>query len=294
MSATRFGQLSLWCLIACGVYYTLKVQIEPRTLEHILSPAALLPAEIWQSESIFSIFKIISICGLILWALNVYVPIVAVIGALGFTSVNAFSVTGQIYVRHQPHVINMLLIFYTLWALTRSKEQHAAPRFWGIGRVAPYPVWLYTLCVFYISTTYTFSGLTKILYSGLDWPNGVSLQLWCWGGAEYGNIARSLCLFDSRIAATLQAIVLLAESTCLLAYRFPRLRPLYGITLIGFHLSVEILFDLRFYGNIFADFIFFVAAPRVLGAQTFGLLLAKREEKSTAMMKRQTKGLRSQ
>lgn len=267
-SSSRYGQLSLWCLIATGIYYTLIAQIEPRAIEQIVSPAALLPAEIWQSDTIFLFLKILSIGGLLLWALNFSTPTMALLGTSGLTAVVACAVTGQIYVRHQPHVINMLLIFYAIWCLTRAGERQFAPRLWGFGRAAPYPEWLFALCVLYLSTTYTFSGLTKLMSSGLDWPNGISLQLWCLGGASDGNIARSLCLFDSRVAATLQAIVLFAESTCILAYRFPRLRPIYGLTLIGFHLSVELLFDFRFYGNICADFIFLVAGSQILRARS--------------------------
>ncbi len=262
MRGTIFGQVSLWAVIGAAMYYSVAATPEVRPALQAASVTALLPEELWQSPALFTALRCVAVVALLLWAANILLPFSACTAAIGFFLLISNAVAGQIYVRHQPHVVAMLLCVYAVWVLSRYREISAAPRLWCYGRAAPYPQWVYSVALFYLTSTYSFAGVSKLLGSGLNWANGTALQLWCYLSEGRGVLLRDLCLYDRSLAAALQAVVLFAELTCILCFFLPRLRRVYGAILLGFHLSVEWLFGLGFYGNILAGLLFLLLYPR--------------------------------
>lgn len=260
MNSERFGQLSTWILLGLGIYYAFDATLQPRPVLEVLSPIAFLPEKIWQDAQIFVMLRCLSIAFLLTWALNIAVPLSALAASTLLTVLLSVSVAGQVYVKHQPHVVNVLIVLYAFWYLARRNEIAASRRFWIFGRASPFPLRLYQLCAFYLCVSYMFAGLSKVLACGLAWANGTSLQLWCWLSQSHG-LVRDICLYDSRLAALLQSIVLIAELTCPIAYFVPRLRVVYGAILLGFHITVEVLFDFGFFGNILSVLLFLIISP---------------------------------
>jgi hypothetical protein len=242
----------LWGLIALAIYYCVAADFESGAPPSIaLSAAAYLPWHIVSARNFLLALKTVTIVLLALWAANRLLPWSAVIGSFGMFATMSVIVASQNYTHHENHTVSVLLVIYALREIFRQGS-----------RAADYPEWVYRLSLLYLTSCYTFSGITKILNCGVGWANGVSLQLWCREYASGPGIMRNLCLWDTSFAAAAQALVLFAETTAIAAFLFPGLRRFYGIVLISFHVSVELIFDYGFYGLIFSDLMFFLLYPR--------------------------------
>ncbi len=257
----RFGQLSLWILIAWGVHYLLAAQVFPREPYTALSIFSYLPLWLWPVGEGLIYLKLITLAGLLAWALNLVLVLSVPVALIGLTLVLSAAIAGQLYTVHDVHVVNTLLIFYGGWCLFRREERSRTARMYLVGRAAPYPLWLYRLSLFYLTVGYTYSGWTKLLQSGLPWANGVSLQLWCAGSSLRDSLPGALCLYDVRLSLIGQVIILFVESTCILAFLFSRARIFYGVTLLSFHLGVEVVLGLPFRGNCAAIFLLLILFP---------------------------------
>ena len=109
--------------------------------------------------------------------------------------------------------------------------------------------------VFYIGVSYTFSGIEKLYCSGLQWGDGRALMMWVDVHAtNRDNILFEAIVGSHLIAFVLQMTTLVAEAAGLLMLFVPGLRVILGIILVGFHVSIELLFGFGFYANIFLDF----------------------------------------
>lgn len=261
MKSSTFGQLSLWALLAAGLFYALQATLEPRAILHPFSITALLPGSWWQNPTLFLVLKTVSIAAILCWALHLYTPVSALLASGGLLLLLSNSIAGQIYARHQPYVPAVLLAIYAIWGVSRRAQIKSAPTLWRFGKAAHYPKWVYNLSLLYLTSTYSFAGLSKVIASGAGWVNGVSLQLWCWSGSQSLVPIRAICLYDRWIALGAQTLVLLTELTCVFCFFIHRLRRAYGLALIGFHLSVEVLFGFHFYGNIIAVGLFLMMYP---------------------------------
>jgi hypothetical protein len=124
-----------------------------------------------------------------------------------------------------------------------------------ISTVDPLPRWAFSLLLYYIAISYTFSGFMKIYQSGFGWADGKSLMMW----VDVNAISRDNLLFESLtssrpLATIMQLTTLIAELGAFLILLVPKARIPLGCLLVGFHVSVEFLMGLGFYGNIFIDF----------------------------------------
>ena len=81
------------------------------------------------------------------------------------------------------------------------------------------------------------------------------------------------------LASALQTTTLAAELFAIVILFAPRLRPVFGLVFVGFHMSIEILFGYGFFANIFLDtyiliVCFMVPEYRTTGFQFFRELLS--------------------
>ena len=144
----------------------------------------------------------------------------------------------------------------------------------------PLPGWCFMLLVYYIGISYTYSGLSKLYFSGFSWADGSSLMMWveAWAtGRE--NPLYELLTNHHWLARMLQTTTLVAELFAILMLFIPRLRPVLGLIFVGFHLSIELLFDFGFFANIFLDtyiliVCFVIPEYRIGGLQFFRELLS--------------------
>jgi hypothetical protein len=249
----RWGHNTLRGLLLLGVIYVRPLQqIGFGAREHALSIIGFLPESVLFDERVFVCFKTLFIAFATLWFFDLLVPQSAWIATVSLTVVLSLFLESRSYTLHQYQVLAMLLwvfcFWYQTWAVPRSPARAE------LARRAPtrMPRWVYALCLYYLCLTYSFSGMTKLLSSGIRWANGTSLQLWVllWGDPS-ASFAQ-LLLGDRRLAEAAQAATLFFESTAVLALFFPHWRRVTGIGLLGFHLTSETIFHLRFYPNIFA------------------------------------------
>ena len=188
-------------------------------------------------------------------------------------------VESQYFVRHQSHFCAMafVLLGAARFSGTRKSDdsnQSTKPV------VDPLPGWCFMLMVYYIGLSYTFSGIAKLCYSGIGWANGSSLMMWVESMASgRDNLLFDLLTNHHWLASALQTTTLAAELFAIVILLAPRLRPVFGLVFVGFHMSIEILFGYGFFANIFLDtyiliVCFMVPEYRTTGFQFFRELLS--------------------
>ena len=255
-SRPHYGMIVLWSLLSCAaaqcVYFELNWpnagsrgdRTGPATVFSFLPDALLLDRRAAVT------FGFVFAVGAVVWAVGRATPWAGWLASFSFTGVVALHSENATQLTHVAHLTNMLLLICAAWWHAYRQEIRTAlatGRFW----VEPtYPRWAYSLSVFSIGVFYGLSGLTKWRTSGADWANGVSLQLWAglWGNPD--SSWTRLILSDRRFAKTLQWAALVGETSGWLAIASSRLRPLVGITLIGFHIGQIAVFGWGFHANL--------------------------------------------
>lgn len=252
----ELGRLLLWFVLLVNAFYILQLPLYlPAPHEGVLTFAGIFPDEFVYSIKLYWTLRCVFFAGAAAWLMGVAVPLSCGIAVASFMLAAAQSLETQVYTTHIYHFSTNVMLVLAAWHSFLGVDRRALRR-------APLPGWVVETIAAYMLITYTYSGATKLFYNGLEWANGLSLQLWV---ARAGDINSSLTrwLMDSRLLAQLsQAAVLGAETISVAAIIVRPLRPLIGAVLFGFHLSVELLFDYGFYGNIGLVLIVLFAAPR--------------------------------
>lgn len=238
-------------------------QHPPGTRENCLSLLCFLPEAVIFNPRLFVALKLVFFASAVLWFLQRILPWSSTIAALSFTVLVSLSHDTNYYTPHLYHFENLYLLICATWQLLYRApiaESLRCGRFWNTPLV---PNWVNFLFLYYISLAYSFSGASKIFYSGLGWANGLSLQLWVKFLAEsrLDNPIVQLLVSERVIAFAAQLTTLIAEAFCWLALFSLRLRVLLGVLLLGFHLTSEFVFGLGFYGNILGIFSVMIVQP---------------------------------
>ena len=116
--------------------------------------------------------KLIMTVLLALWLFKRANRFVYALAPLVFILLMSSVVETHYFVRHQTNFCAMAFVVL------------GAARFFGSrpGRdfdaVDPLPAWAFMSLVFYIGISYTFSGIEKLYYSGLQWGDGRALMMW--------------------------------------------------------------------------------------------------------------------
>lgn len=257
-----FGVIVLFSTFALVLYYTGTLYLGPVTdRAQALTLVGFLPEDVLHSDIIFRSLKGIVFLGVLLWAFHIALPLSPWITLLAFTFIICQSIESKYYTYHMYHIVNVTLFVSTLWytfdCQTLKSKRNAAALLRGV-RV---PYFVFFVPIFYLAVSYTFSGLTKLYHSGLGWANGTSLQIWLLFYQDKSTWLGDLIISNKLLAKFLLSSTLFFESTAILAMLFTRLRPLYGLGLVGFHVGVEICLGFAFYGNIVCDLLFFVIYP---------------------------------
>lgn len=259
-----YGRRVLLVLLAITIYYAGQMEIYGTwgfEREHYLSVFGLLvPDALLASPAVAQLTRLLCLVSALAWALRLATPYSGWATALAFTVLASIATESLPYTRHQFNALNMLLFVFAAWEQLHGAQLKAEPEAAEPPRA--FPAWVYWTSVAYLALTYTFSGWTKLYYGGLAWANGTTLQLWVKVDA-LGRVPwlERLITEHRDLTAGLQWVVLLAEAGCLLALANPWARLAIGLVLVGFHSSVELLFDFNFWGNIFAVGLLFVVQP---------------------------------
>jgi hypothetical protein len=264
----RYGQVVLAVLLICGTGYITYFVGHPGGTHPKgarSGPATIfswLPDGVLLDGRMSAIAGVVYLVGAVLWWRAYLVPWSALLTAGAFLAATSLYLENASQTTHVAHLTAMLLLVYALWYQFCFREIRQAKRKKQLGNSLVYPRWVHGLSVFSVGVFYGWSGLSKIIQSGLNWPNGISLQLWVslWG--DPNAIGTQLILANLRLAVLLQVMVLVGELGAIPAIFFPRLRPWIGLLLIAFHLGQIEVFGWGFHANAILIALVFLPVER--------------------------------
>ncbi|MBT5724535.1 MAG: hypothetical protein HOI74_10950 [Gammaproteobacteria bacterium] len=268
-----FGQLSLWILIAVCIYIVgdahLTYQSYPKgTTVSLLG--YIVPEQFFDQPYALAFFKNVFFVSATAWSVLPFLgrtriwivqPLIAIapwVCVLSYTILVSIFWENLPWFRHKFIVPNWVLLYYALWYLFYRDDIAASivnKKFWLNPNL--YPRWVYLGSVLSIALLYNYGGVSKFLAAGFNWGEGLSLQLWVSMMGKPDFILTEFILSDRENAHLLQRGVTIVQSFALLAL-IPHLRPVIGLGLIAFQLSVELTFGIPFRGNIVLLAVFFL------------------------------------
>lgn len=189
-----------------------------------------LPESVLRSGLFFTITRFILTTSAVCWVAGVALPVSCWATAGSFLLMWSLRMENLTNGAHIFNVTNMLLVIHALWYQFYWREiQH---------RKRSYPRWVWLLSLFYLGWFHTLAGLTKIWTSGIDWGNGVSLQLWTELLGNTSTPFAQTILFDARLTAVMQTGALVIECVSILCVFNRWLRYGIGVGLTGFYIGV--------------------------------------------------------
>jgi hypothetical protein len=248
-SLPHFGQLVNWALIGTA-FFLLFLTFEQNTGERQLPTTILswLPHAWLASAWLLWICRVLLVTGCLLWLLNLALPWSCWLTTAAFTALWSIHVETTYNTAHIFNLPNMLLVIQSLWITVEAPQIKAALKARRYYQTPLLPRWVVLTGIAYIGIFHSAAGLTKLLYSGPGWANGVSLQLWThlWGHSWAPSTW--LILSSRTFTRVLQIATLVIETAGVLAI-FPRLRTWIGLGLVGFYAGVLLTFDYGFHFN---------------------------------------------
>ena len=244
----RLSSRALGHVFYCGVliiaaYQCVTLTVDPIAGEKVINSSLLGLVVGGENISCLGASVVLRLVasGMLLMATVVRKPWTVTAATALFGLVMSSMVETHYFVRHQSNIVLVSLIVLTMVS-------------WFDRRKHPLPTWAAMAILFVLTVGYTHSGLAKLQHSGFAWADGGSLVFWLSELTPYADAWWLQPAFEYPLIATMgQAIVLAAELLAVGAFFIPRLRPWVGFILVGFHLSIEYLMGLQFYGNIFID-----------------------------------------
>lgn len=261
----QLGQFVIWVLIYIAItktYSTLPIFFGERVSP--VTVLSFLPESILTSSLVFKVCRDALLVAGILWTFQLLLPLSCWITVLSFTAIVALFYENASHIAHVFNLANIVLIIHAMWYQfyhREIKESLARGRFW---RTHIYPKWVVFLSVFCIAIYHTYAGVSKLAESGLQWANGVSLQLWLhlWGLED--SFLSELLVSNRSIAIATQAITLLFETGAILAILSRKFRIAVGLALLGLYFGVLESFGYRFEYNALLVAVFFLPLDTAL------------------------------
>lgn len=247
----HLGQTVNWVLIGiCFILGSLSFDISEGLRQSPVTIISWLP-ETWLSAPIsFHILRIMLWCGALLWLMGWATPWSCWLATLSFTGLWSLHMENTTNGAHIFNVSNQLLVVQSLWMTLKHREIRAAVKAGKYWTTALYPNWAFWLAIGFIGLFHTYAGLAKILHSGLDWPNGTSLQLWAYWDGRLDSWTREIMISNRSFTVIMQWATLIFETAGILALFNRQLRLLIGLALISFYIGVILTFDYGFHINL--------------------------------------------
>jgi hypothetical protein len=189
-------------------------------------------------------------CGALLWLMGWATPWSCWLATLSFTGLWSLHMENTTNGAHIFNVSNQLLVVQSLWITLKHREIRAAVKAGKYWTTALYPNWAFWLAIGFIGLFHSYAGLAKILHSGLDWPNGTSLQLWAYWDGRLDSWTREIMISNRSFTVIMQWATLIFETAGILALFNRQLRLLIGLALISFYIGVILTFDYGFHINL--------------------------------------------
>ncbi len=184
-----------------------------------------------------------------LWLCQRWMPISPWLCALFFTRAWAVRLENMGKTIHVSHLSALLLWILAWWRQTTLSEWRIAKAQGTPWSGLYYPEWVFQTCLAWVCIFYGWAGWSKLAESGLEWPNGISMQLWTrlWGNPHF--FATQWILESRPLAIFLQATSLVLEVFAPLAL-LPICRAWIGLGLVGMHFGIVTVFGWGFHGNM--------------------------------------------
>jgi hypothetical protein len=245
----HFNQTIVWTLLATAAI----LAVWPFTTVSgqrggFVSLLSWLPDAVVYSGATWLVMRLLLIAGIVLWATQRLLPWSCWLVVAAFTALWSLHVETTTNTAHIFNMANMLLVIQAIWITSDApliRQRLAEGTYW---REPLAPRWVSLASIAYIGIFHTAAGLSKLYYSGFDWPTGTSLQLWTYLWGRPWSPTTQLILSSRSLAQVLQIATLVFETAGILAV-FPRLRPWLGLALLGFYGGVLATFDYGFQFN---------------------------------------------
>jgi hypothetical protein len=196
--------------------------------------------------------------GIVGWFFHRGLPFSPWLTVAGFIGLWSMHIENTWAGAHIFHASAMLLVLHACWATIYHREIQAAVATRTYWQAALYPRWVFLAGLAYLGLFHTYAGLAKFAYSGLDWANGESLQLWAHMDGYRWSPATQLLLNSRTAAMLLQWLTLIAETGAVFAVPFRRVRILFGLLLVGFYCGVLLTFPYGFQFNLLLTAAYFL------------------------------------
>lgn len=234
-----FGQMTVWILISFAICLAI---LGPSHQTGLRADSATLisffPEQILSSLYVYQALRVLLVVAAIGWALKRGLAWTPATTSVCFMLIWALRMENVANGAHIFHVANMLIFLHAAWFHLYRVEIVAACQAGTFWQLKLYPGWVFYLAVFYLGIFHAWAGVTKISTSGLDWGNGLSLQLWIYLWGWQASPFAQLALANRLIAQLLQTGALVIETFSFLCWfgRWPR--TLVGLGLLGFYTGV--------------------------------------------------------
>ena len=261
-SLPHFGQLATWVLFGAALWlarYPYEMAVGPRQ-----GPASLLswlPGEVLSSPASFWVARCALVLGAALWFWRNLLPWSCWLTVIAFTILWSLHVENSWHTNHCFQMTNNLLFIQALGETLCAREIQSATAAGKYWQTPLYPRWVTLAAVAYIGIFHTAAGLSKLSFSGPEWANGTSLQIWTHLWGRPWSPTTWLILKSRTFTQVLQASTLVVETCGVLAV-FPQLRTWIGLATVGFYVGVLLTFDYGFHFNLLFTALYLLPVER--------------------------------
>lgn len=247
----QFGQVLTWTLLAISfLLASLQFDVAVGQRQGPVTVFSWLPETWLGSDTTFLAFRVMLICGALLWLCQLALPWSCWLTTIGFTGLWSMHMENTTNGAHIFNMANQLLIVQSLWCTFFARDMRAAIAERRYFTTPLYPNWAFWLAIAYVGIFHTFAGLAKFAYSGTDWANGVSLQLWAYWDGRPGSWMREVMINHRPLVILMQWLTLIFETAGILGLFDRRVRVVVGFMLVSFYIGVVLTFDYGFHMNL--------------------------------------------
>lgn len=193
-----------------------------------ISFLSFLPRHFLESQRAAFAVSCLTAVFLLLWGLRWKTRLTSTLSTVGFSLAATFYLQNLPFGDHRQSVLLLLLTLLT-WVEFSKKQEH-----------------FFLIAGTLLCSLYFFAGLEKLHYSGLDWAQGTSLQVFAHYLGRPDSFLRQLLLDHRSLAQVLQWAILILECGVLFLFIPGVLRWILLAGLLGFHLGLEEIFFYRF------------------------------------------------
>jgi hypothetical protein len=260
----HFNQCVTWVLlVAAATLVPWQFELREGPRGGFVSLLSWLPDEVVRSGAAWLVLRVLLAVGIVLWWMQRWLPWSCWLVVVSFTALWSLHVETTYNTAHIFNMTTMLLVIQAIWISADApliRERRSDGTYWRLPLV---PRWVSLASIAYIGIFHTAAGLSKLLFSGPEWANGISLQLWTYLWGRPWSPTTQMILASRDLTYWLQVLTLILETAGILAI-FPRLRSPIGFGLVGFYAGVLATFDYGFHYNALLTAMYFLPVEAIV------------------------------